>query len=43
MAQPLKFEKGKIISSGTLLDMWLHIHAGIEVNLWYEKGPCIVE
>ena len=27
--QPLKFESGYVISSHTLLDIWLLIHAGI--------------
>ena len=29
---PLKFRNGKVISSHTLLSMWLLIHAGIKVN-----------
>ena len=33
--QPLKFGDGWVILSHTLLDMWLHIHAEIEVNQCY--------
>ena len=30
MVQSLKFRMGKVISSNTLLGMWLFIHAGIK-------------
>ena len=30
--QPLKFRNGQVISSHTLLGVWLLIHAGIKVN-----------
>ena len=32
MVQPLKFRNGWVISSHTLLGMWLLIHAGIKVK-----------
>ena len=38
--QPLKFGKGKVISSHTLLAMWLLIYAGIKVNPCGSRGPC---
>ena len=33
MVAPLKFENVLLISSHTLLGMWLVIHAGIKVNI----------
>ena len=32
IVQPLKFRNGYVISSHTLLGMWLLIHAGIKVT-----------
>ena len=32
MVQPLEFGNGYVISSHTLLCMWLFIHAGVKVN-----------
>ena len=32
MVQVLKFVSGKMISSHTLLGLWLSIHAGFKVN-----------
>ena len=41
--QPLKFGNGKVISSHTLLCMWLLIHAGIKVNPRWWKGPSCLQ
>ena len=39
MERPLKFGNGQVISSHTLLDMWLLIHADIKVKQYWCKGP----
>ena len=36
--QPLRIGNGYVISSPTLLGMWLLIHAGIRVNPWWQNG-----
>ena len=36
---PLKFGKRWVISSSTLLGLWLLIHVGIKVNPCQQKGP----
>ena len=35
---PWNFGYGQVISTHTLLDMWLVMHAGIEVSLYQRKG-----
>ena len=37
--QSLKFVTGKVISPYTLLGIWVHIHARIEVKPCQWKGP----
>ena len=39
MVQPLKFKGGKIISSHTLLSMWLIMHAGMKLIHFSKKNP----
>ena len=39
MAAPLKFGNGQVISSHTLLGMWLFIHLEIKVNLCGKCNP----
>ena len=42
MVAPLKLRNALVISSHTLLDMWLLIEAGIKVKLGIEKNHCPV-
>ena len=39
MTSPLKFGNGQVISSHTLLGIWLLTHAGIEVIPYSLKRP----